>query len=891
VTTQTAISTSSFVNSLGVNTHIDFADYGYQNLAIVESAIKYLGLTNLRDSAETASDATTWQQVAQATGAKFDDYIAETSPAGMTTDLGFAKQLASEGILNYLEGGNEEDDAYPASLGNTLQITAQFQQQVYATGHALGLPVINMSFGSGWTAANNWQGDYGAVGGLSAYADYANAHTYSNVGQGTDWTIQRINGLAELAAASRPVITTEIGWDENQGFAQTDIAKFALDATMDGIKDGDVKTYFYALFDDSSGNFGLMNADGTAKPAGMAIHDLTTLLADTGATASTFTPGSLSYTLTGTTANDNTLVMEKSDGSYWLSVWNESDASHNVTLTLGGATEIKVFDPLTGTAALQDVKNVASATFTVADHPILVEVLGASGSAPPPPPAPPSPTPDDLTIAAPASETVAAGSEVAVSGASISDPWAAAAPGSVTLNVWDSAGGTIAMAGQTADSSGWISVSGTLAQLNLDLAGLSYTAGRSQGGDTITLDVWNQAGVEVQQVISLTVTPAATPNILFQNTNGSPAIWAMSGTTLASSVSLPDPGPTWHISGTGVFHTGGTADILWQNDDGTPAIWVMNGTSLASSVSLVNPSNVWHIRGSADFAGTGQSDILWQNDNGAPDIWMMNGTSLVSSLAMPDPGPTWHIMATGVFHAGGTADILWQNDSGTPDIWVMNGTSLVSSVALPDPGPTWHIEATGDFSGTGQSDILWQNDNGASAIWVMNGTSLVSSVVLPDPGPTWHIKSTGDFNGDGRPDILWQNNDGSTAIWSMNGTTETSSSALPDPGPSWQVTDTQSMNFIYGAVTSAAPLAGTALADEFVLTAYTAGEHDISGFNPFNDVVELSRSQFTSPDDALMHVTAFGGGSQIELAGFANTSLVLENVAPGQLHDANFVIV
>ena len=113
---------------------------------------------------------------------------------------------------------------------------AQFQQQVYATGHSLGLPVINMSAGAGWTAANNWQGDYGAVGDLSAYADFANAHTYPNAGQGTDWSMQRLNGLAHLAAASRPVITTEIGWDENQGFAQADVARFALDAVLDGAR-------------------------------------------------------------------------------------------------------------------------------------------------------------------------------------------------------------------------------------------------------------------------------------------------------------------------------------------------------------------------------------------------------------------------------------------------------------------------------------------------------------------------------------------------------------------------------------------------------------------------------------------------------------------------------
>jgi hypothetical protein len=369
-----AISTTAFIGTLGVNTHFDFANYGYQNVVTAEAAIRYLGLTNLRDSAQTASDATLWQQIAQTTGAKFDDYIAETSPAGMTTDLGFVSQLASEGILDYLEGGNEEDDAYPTSLGNTLAITAQFQQQVYALGHQLGLKVINMSFGSGWTAANNWAGDYGKVGNLSADTDYANAHTYPNVGQGIGWSIDRLNGLANMAAASRPVITTEIGWDENQGFSQRDVARFTLQAALDGIKYGDVRTYFYALFDDGSGNFGLMNQDGTAKPAGLALHNLTTLLADTGTTAGSFTPGSLNYTLSTT---DDTVLMEKSDGTWWLSVWNEDVGAHTDTLTLStAATQIRLFDPLTGTSAIQTVSNTGTFTFTVPDHPVIVEIIG-----------------------------------------------------------------------------------------------------------------------------------------------------------------------------------------------------------------------------------------------------------------------------------------------------------------------------------------------------------------------------------------------------------------------------------------------------------------------------------------------------------------------------------
>ncbi len=244
MTALTATRANTFTNSLGVNTHIDFNAYGYQNLATVESALRYLGVINVRDSAESSTDLTSWQQVAQAAGVKFDDYVPEGSPADMQGALNLVTQLAQQGVLNFVEGGNEEDDAYAAAQGNTLATTAQFQRQVFALGQKLGLPVINMSFGSGWTAANNWQGDYDKVGDLSAYANYGNAHSYPNPGQTPDDAIQMINGLSNLAAVSRPVITTEIGWD-NATFTQSQAAQYVVDAALDGIKDGDVKLYYY----------------------------------------------------------------------------------------------------------------------------------------------------------------------------------------------------------------------------------------------------------------------------------------------------------------------------------------------------------------------------------------------------------------------------------------------------------------------------------------------------------------------------------------------------------------------------------------------------------------------------------------------------------------------
>ena len=300
-----AIPAAAVVDSIGVNTHIDFRKFGYQNLANVEATIRYLGVKNIRDSAAVASDVFTWAEVARATGVKLDDFIGETGPQDMHVQLTLVPPLVHAGLLNYLEGGNEEDDPYARNLGNSLRVTAEFQHQVFTMGKSLGVPVINMSFGQGWTPLNDWHGDYDKVGDLSAYADYANAHTYPTGNQTTEAAIKLLNDDAHIAAPGRPVITTEIGWDRDGTEAPN-----VLQAVLDGIKAGDVKMYFYALFNDSSGPFGLMNDNATPKPAGNALHNFTTLLADNGGHAQ-----ALRFALEGQHEADRTLLMQRSDGA------------------------------------------------------------------------------------------------------------------------------------------------------------------------------------------------------------------------------------------------------------------------------------------------------------------------------------------------------------------------------------------------------------------------------------------------------------------------------------------------------------------------------------------------------------------------------------------------
>ena len=148
-----------------------------------------------------------------------------------------------------------------------------------------------------------------------------------------------------------------------------------------------------------------------------------------------------------------------------------------------------------------------------------------------------------------------------------------------------------------------------------------------------------------------------------------------------------NPGPSWQIKGTGDFNGDGKSDILWQNSDGTPAIWLMNGTNVLSggAAGSFNPGPSWQIKGTGDFNGDGKSDILWQNSDGTPAIWLMNGINAVAGGAVGpfNPGPSWQVKGTGDFNGDGKSDILWQSDDGTPAIWLMDGTELPVRRARP----------------------------------------------------------------------------------------------------------------------------------------------------------------------------------------------------------------
>jgi hypothetical protein len=262
-------------------------------------------------------------------------------------------------------------------------------------------------------------------------------------------------------------------------------------------------------------------------------------------------------------------------------------------------------------------------------------------------------------------------------------------------------------------------------------------------------------------------------DIVWVTASGTPIMWVMNGTTIASSATLPTPPPAaWHLAEVADFNGDGKSDLLWlNNSNNTPSMWLMNGTSLISGTDLPAPPNSWKIVATGDFNGDKNADILWLNSDNTPSIWEMNGPKFLAAVAEPAPPASWTIVGTGDFYGTGNSDILWLNVNNTASIWEMNGTSVVAATALPAPPSSWHFVGTADFNGDHKSDILWQNSNGDVSIWEMNGANFLAAVDVGSPGAAWNLIGAGDFNGDGKSDLLFLNPTTSQVqIWLMNGT-------------------------------------------------------------------------------------------------------------------------
>ena len=402
----TPLRTAAFLNQVGVNTHIAYTDGGYANINKVAADLSYLGITNVRDGisngANGSAPLSSYIALAQS-GIKFTFCISATvgmKTADLTAQLDLIQKVnaAVPGSVVAVEGANEINNfkfSYNGATG--LQGALSLQKDLYSAVHSSpGLKGVAVDYFTGYAAGSIAAGPNPLT--TAGLADFDTQHPYPNFGQAPAAWVNPVQALGNLPGGVGPAVYTETGYSSNGGTAgavNADVqAKYTLDLLMDTAKDGVSRTYLYQLMDayktgSRQGNdgTGLFDQNNLSKSAATAIHNLTTILADTGTAAATFTPTALSYTLANMPTTGNSLDMAKSNGAHDIVVWNEpkiwdqatgtqvTAAASTVTLQLGASyANVEVFDPMNGTTPVQTLKNVSSVALSVTDHPLIVQV-------------------------------------------------------------------------------------------------------------------------------------------------------------------------------------------------------------------------------------------------------------------------------------------------------------------------------------------------------------------------------------------------------------------------------------------------------------------------------------------------------------------------------------
>ena len=469
-----AIRASDLTKTFGVEIH--FRNGGPYNLANVQQALAYLnpngigtGVATVRD--DTVSSASDLASLGAA-GYKLDIY-ASYNPSGSNTAGSYVNDLSpliQAGYVSVLEGGLEVDNggwglavhggSYTALNGQTYtgyQATAAMSKDLLTTfGGHVPIAAPSMANPSDGAAGAVLAQGANAMGGAAATATLGNVHYYPHNGNPPNVEMAGTIGAETGWTSGMPFIMSETGFNDCQtcggSYAGDPLsnAAYTVNLLLDAFKAGSKLTDLYELFDQPNpaaaqaggmeSHWGLFNSDGTPKPSAMALRGLMSIIGDCGASSATFPScGTVNYSLSGLPGSGQSLLVQKSNGTYDLIVWNDQNVMagdttvNNVSVHLGGNYAYNVYDPLVGTTAQQSGAG-SSLTVQVSDHPVVIE-LGANGAAPAACGVPAATTPAQTPIpAATASPAASSSAPVTTAPAPVSAPLPASSGPSVTVS-------------------------------------------------------------------------------------------------------------------------------------------------------------------------------------------------------------------------------------------------------------------------------------------------------------------------------------------------------------------------------------------------------------------------------------------------------------------------
>jgi hypothetical protein len=418
----TAIRTTDFLNSLGVDT--TFPDRG-QPLGKTVEMINYLGIRWVRGGIEGLSTngpttIQTYLDLHRRTGVRFSWGLV-SGGTNLTKLLDSARQLAAADALLAFEGNNEPNNwgvTYQGEKGGghapSWLAVAALQRDLYAAVKSDPLlkkyPVWSISENGAEKDNVGLQfltipaGVDTLLPAGTQFADFANCHNYiyhpasPGLADNKTWNAadptsackvdglygnygrtwaRHYSGYPESELSALPKVTTETGCQVGGAITEEIHGLNLLSLYLDQFKRGWSHTSVYILRDrtDEGGNqrFGFYAPDYQPRKAAVHLHNLTTLLADHGTLAAS---GKLDYSIPNEPSTVHDLLLQHSDGTFQLLVWDERvNGTDAVMVRLGSPSDsVKIYDPTIGTEPVETHGPVNELSLMLSNHPVAIAI-------------------------------------------------------------------------------------------------------------------------------------------------------------------------------------------------------------------------------------------------------------------------------------------------------------------------------------------------------------------------------------------------------------------------------------------------------------------------------------------------------------------------------------
>jgi hypothetical protein len=407
-----ATSANSFVESIGINTHINYDNTAYGNYAdLVKPSLQYLGVRHIRDNLADDDFMLNPYRDLHKEGIKLTGLVPYETESMAALTMMIKKQ---RDVLEAVEGPNETDEFSQFSYQGrgfpigTIAFMKDFYRAIKNDPSLRDLPVLQTTLAfPGKALRKGTRAD--ALRDLSAYADYGNSHNYFSFGEAPSKKINEDHLPLNLPITpGKPMMSSEGGyqmgegdgykgtWDDSQSapFSEDVHGRYMLRYVLEQYRLGYQRSFIYELLDSDQPKWGLFRADGTPRAAAYGLGSMIKILGEgrwNNATKNwdvpNFSPGRLDYSLAGAPTSVHSLMLQKSDGRFYLILWNEVinwdavtakpvfPANVSVTLKINQPIrQVSIFLPLTHGTKTTTTATSNTISLSIPDHPLIAEI-------------------------------------------------------------------------------------------------------------------------------------------------------------------------------------------------------------------------------------------------------------------------------------------------------------------------------------------------------------------------------------------------------------------------------------------------------------------------------------------------------------------------------------